>query len=621
MAMGTTVTDGTLIDRILRAYRTEAHIRTRLPGGGMLNMDRKLPYLFVYRQPPGRADAGTSQLVLGEASYLIASGMEDSEVSALVRALAETGTSEFGSFLVLELWAGDEDSRRFVVQAPDGPAAGSVETLRSGLAGMHTQPVSTEVVLHATDERHPDDLAPLLTARECWEIGCLLLGVEVPPIYRDEAGAAFPVFLRRLRGVLSPVLRQTAWEFSRVQTTAGFASHRALGPRGFSDRVFEIDESLAEIERSYEFLLLTSPMNTTPAWRQFRDGGFEREPDFHYRLLPVDPDVLKRRLYNLDLEEVADPAMAFLLRDKRDELDRQVTMLAERNTSDFRFASIRLYQPVDDVLLSVSRQVLEQVAAPDFAEDDRGDRVDAADFARLARAEIEYYRAACPGIAADVQVRPDLVGLMVSRGNLLVGDSLSLRPERVEALLQHEVGTHVLTYYNGRAQPLRQLCTGLAGYDELQEGLAVFAEYLTGGLDAMRLRVLAARVVAVHCVEHGADFIETFRLLTREHGFTPGTAFDLAERVHASGGFTRDVIYLRGLLRLVEYLRAGGALEPLYIGKIAAKHVDVIDELREREFLQPAPLVPRVFGNTDVPARIDSVRSGLALTDMINEAA
>jgi uncharacterized protein (TIGR02421 family) len=616
--MGSTAVDSKLIEQIRRGFRTEAHVRTRLPGGGALNLDRKLPYLFVYRQSPDQPDEGTAQLVLGEASYLIAAGAADGEVSALVRALAETATAELGSFLIIELWAGDVDSRRFVVHGPEGPAAETVEALRSGLAAMRTEPVAADVVVHQTDERHPPDLPPLLTTRECWEIGCLLLGLEVPPLYRNDDGSAYPVFLRRLRGMLSPVLRKTAWEFSRIQTTADFASYRALGPRGFSDRVFEIDETLADIERSYELLLLTSPMNSTQEWRRFRDANFETPPDFHYRLLPVDPDVLKRRLYNLDLDEVADPAMAFLLRDKRDELDRQVTMLSERNTGDFRYASIRLYQPVDDVLLAVSREVLERVPRPSARDD--GERVDAVDFARLARAEIEHYRAACPDIAADVQVRPDLVGLMVSRGNLLIGESLSLRPARVDALLHHEVGTHVLTYYNGRAQPLRQLCTGLAGYDELQEGLAVLAEYLTGGLDAMRLRLLAARVLAVHSVEQGADFMETFRLIRDGHDFSAGAAFDVAERVHASGGFTRDVIYLRGLLRLVEYLRAGGELEPLYIGKIAAKHVDVISELGERGFLLPAPLVPRVFDNPEVPARLEALRKGLALTDMINEA-
>jgi hypothetical protein len=305
--MGSIVTDSKVIDRIRRGFRTDAHIRMRLPGGGALNLDRKLPYLFVYRQPPGRPDPGTAQLVLGEASYLIASGADDAEVTEIVRALAETATAELGSFLVVELWAGDVDSRRFVVHAPAKPAAESVRALVSGLAALETEPVATDAMVRETDERHPPDLPPLLTSRECWQMGCLLLGIEVPPLYRDEDGNSFPVFLRRLRGMLSPVLRKAAWEFSRVQTTADFSSHLALGPRGFSDRLFEIDRELADIEKSYEFLLLTSPMNAQQAWRAFRDGNYEKAPEFHYRLLPVDPDMLKRRLYTLDLDEVADP--------------------------------------------------------------------------------------------------------------------------------------------------------------------------------------------------------------------------------------------------------------------------------------------------------------------------
>ncbi|NIQ16470.1 MAG: DUF1704 domain-containing protein, partial [Candidatus Dadabacteria bacterium] len=69
---------------------------------------------------------------------------------------------------------------------------------------------------------------------------------------------------------------------------------------------------------------------------------------------------------------------------------------------------------------------------------------------------------------------------------------------RVEALLQHEIGTHALTYFNGLSQPFKQLCIGLSGYEELQEGLAVLAEYLVGGLSKPRLRLLAGRVVAVN---------------------------------------------------------------------------------------------------------------------------
>jgi uncharacterized protein (TIGR02421 family) len=614
--MSATAVDNATIDRILRGFRTDAHVRERLSDGGVLNLDRKLPYLFVYRQPPEREDPGTHRLVLGEASYLVALGSDIGDTHD-VAALAEAGTSELDSFLVLELWSGEPDSTEFVVHAPVGAAAATVDVLARGLGEMNAQDVRTTVTVRQTDERHPPDLPPLLTTQECWDIGCLLVGLEVPPVYRDLDDALYPVFLRRLRHLLSGVLRQMAFEFARVQTSAGFESYRAVGPRTFGREVGDADMSLAEIEASYQLLLLVSPVNATEAWSRFRDSGFERAPTFRYRLLPVDPDSLKRRLFNVDLEPVADPAMAFLLRDKRDELDRQITMIAERNTAGFRFASMRLYGAVDDVLLNIARDVLRSV--PPHLAERTGPPVSAEEFAAIARTELEYYRAAYPPLAAEVQIRPDLVGLMVSRGNLLIGEGLALRAERVAPLLHHEVGTHVLTYYNGHAQPLRQLYNGLADYDELQEGLAVLAEYLAGGLDSARMRTLAARVVAAHAVEQNATFLDTFRLLTAEYAVRPAAAVDITSRVHACGGFTRDLIYLRGLLRLIEYIRAGGAIEPLYVGKIAAKHVDIIEELSARGYLRPAPLLPRLFEHPDTPKRIDAVRDGLQLTRMISD--
>ncbi len=86
-------------------------------------------------------------------------------------------------------------------------------------------------------------------------------------------------------------------------------------------------------------------------------------------------------------------------------------------------------------------------------------------------------------------------GLMVSGDQLLIGGRTRIPRRRVEALLQHEIGTHLITRYNGHHQPFRQLEVGLAGYDGFQEGLAVLAEYLVGGLSRFRMRVLAARVV------------------------------------------------------------------------------------------------------------------------------
>ena len=48
-----------LIRGVITALASNRPVRQRLPGGGMLNMDRLLPFLCIYRRNPRRVDAGT----------------------------------------------------------------------------------------------------------------------------------------------------------------------------------------------------------------------------------------------------------------------------------------------------------------------------------------------------------------------------------------------------------------------------------------------------------------------------------------------------------------------------------------------------------------------------------
>ena len=73
------------------------------------------------------------------------------------------------------------------------------------------------------------------------------------------------------------------------------------------------------------------------------------------------------------------------------------------------------------------------------------------------------------------------------------------------------------------------MAAGLAGYEETQEGLAVLAEYLVGGLSPARLRQLAGRVVAVHLMVTGASFADVHRRLV-DAGFSRSGAFTIAMR-------------------------------------------------------------------------------------------
>jgi hypothetical protein len=138
-----------------------------------------------------------------------------------------------------------------------------------------------------------------------------------------------------------------------------------------------------------------------------------------------------------------------------------------------------------------------------------------------------------------------------------------------------------------------------------------------GGLNRPRLRLLAARVLAVRNLVDGASFVDTFRELTQTHRFDRRTAFTVTLRVYRGGGLTKDALYLRGLSRMFQYLREDNPLDPLFIGKIDARHIPLIQELRWRKVLKPAPLVPKYLSRPAVVARLGALREGMTVLDLI----
>ena len=623
-----------LIDLIRQRLAAGKRVRRSLPGRGRVHIDRPLPFLVVHRRRTDHSDPGTARLVVGEGSYLVASTDEAMEapLGRLVGAVVEALSARFNAVLLLEVWAGEmgdgeSGSARptFRVHMPaDAGARPTVAALVRGLREIPLLSRTAKVTLHRGGHA-PPRLPSLLTTDQAQRHACLMLGLEVPPVYRDpRTGALYPRMLHRLHRGLSRALQQTFFAFARVQTRATVEHYQALGRRAVVRAVWEVDRQLAEIDGAFDFLLSITPVNVAEAFASFKAPRSQREPTFHYRLLPVDPDLLKRRLYLIPVERVEDPALGELFREKRVELDRQITMLEDRETHRFFHGSMQLYQGVDEPLLELAQQILARVP-PSRRGSPRPPSVGAESFAARARDEIDAYRRIEGAIDAAVQIRSDVPGLLVSNGTLLIGQDLEVQPDRVEALVAHEVGTHLLTYFNGCAQPLQLLRCGLPGYEELQEGLAVLGEWLAGGLDRARLRLLAARVVAVRRLIEGASFVQIYQQLQEQHGFAAGFAFRVTMRVFRGGGFTKDAIYLRGLARLLAHLGAGtsggGELEDLLVGKVSFASLPVVRELRWRRVLRPPLLRPHHLQTDDAAHKLRQLRAGLTVTDLLDAVA
>ena len=68
----------------------------------------------------------------------------------------------------------------------------------------------------------------------------------------------------------------------------------------------EVDARLAEIERTVDPLLHLTPVNAAEAWTDFERSDFGVAPTLRLRPLDFDPDLVRRELYDLEIEDVTD---------------------------------------------------------------------------------------------------------------------------------------------------------------------------------------------------------------------------------------------------------------------------------------------------------------------------
>ncbi|HEX5695933.1 MAG TPA: tyrosine/phenylalanine carboxypeptidase domain-containing protein, partial [Acidimicrobiia bacterium] len=298
------------------------------------------------------------------------------------------------------------------------------------------------------------------------------------------------------------------------------------------------------------------------------------------------------------------------------ELERRLELLETRNTEQFFLAAVEKYGHVEKPLLDLAHRILGEIApSPRSA-----DPVTAPEIAARANRELDHYRTQFPELSALVHVSETAVGVMVENGELFIGMDTTIARDRLEPLLQHEIGIHILTHVNGSAQPIRMLSLGLANYEETQEALGVLAEHLSGGLRPQRLRVLALRVVAARSIEDRDSFRETFDRLVGL-GAGRNQAFTTTMRAHRSGGMTKDALYLGGLIRLLSYLRDGGRLDSLLIGKISLADEPLVVDLLERGVLVDPPLRPRFMEFASAVDRLARIRAGADIMELGGIAA
>jgi uncharacterized protein (TIGR02421 family) len=173
-----------------------------------------------------------------------------------------------------------------------------------------------------------------------------------------------------------------------------------------------------------------------------------------------------------------------------------------------------------------------------------------------------------------------------------------------EQLVEHEAFVHSLTALNGRQQPhLKSLARNSPRITATQEGLAVFAELMSGSIDIERMKRISLRIIAIDMALRGADFIEVFRFFL-DAGQSETDSFASAQRVFRGapldGGtaFTKDTVYLHGLLSVHTFFRWAfkhrkvGLCRNLFAGKLALHDVVALMPYFDNGYIAPPKYLP-----------------------------
>jgi uncharacterized protein (TIGR02421 family) len=298
-----------------------------------------------------------------------------------------------------------------------------------------------------------------------------------------------------------------------------------------------------------------------------------------------------------------------LLREKCDEFVLVARMLAARGTRRFYELSRRLFgdprdrfpdNPADN--LAIARL---------WASRPRARNEEPTIPAEEAALQVQELCAPYLGGKVRVVVRTRLTANAASGATRVTLKKGALfTPRQVQALAHHEGLWHVLTSFNGFAQPvLTVLGVGFPRHTESQEGGGIVAEFLSGHITDERYIELGERTIAVDMAARGADYLEVYRYLLAR--FPPRKAAQMSERVFRGGvveggaPFTKDVAYQRGYCRTFNFLRAAlegrdlDIVRAFLAGKMSVDEAELVRDLVEEGVCAGPVHLPAWFDDID----------------------
>ncbi|MBU0767339.1 DUF1704 domain-containing protein [Patescibacteria group bacterium] len=349
-----------------------------------------------------------------------------------------------------------------------------------------------------------------------------------------------------------------------------------------------VDNTLATMDRELLLIKFLKPVNLQEERERIKENR-QYNPNFYYPELKLSLEEVQKKL----TEPIQDDsALGQLLEKKRKELLMRIELLKARgNAEAFTQASKNLYGQPSSSILRAAEAALHHRIACDLPPP-QNNLLNAERAKEMFEEILEHY--VLDGW--EVAIRKRLVAdCTVGGKHIYIREGALFQLSHVKSLIAHEIETHVLTAENGDHQPFALFRRGCANYLDTQEGLAIHNQnqalslYHEHRYNAPR-NILGLEFGLTH------SFAETRAYLEEEIGYSDRKAITQAITIKRglsdtseNGGFTKGMVYFRGLRSIERFLEKGGDLKRLYVGKIALEDLELVEQIPD---LQQPLLIP-----------------------------
>lgn len=348
---------------------------------------------------------------------------------------------------------------------------------------------------------------------------------------------------------------------------------------------YETDQKLLHIDNKLKLLYHLRPINLESEKEKFFKNR-SYNPQFEYPHPKFDTLELLTELEKIETDE---SALGEIFHAKKLEIVKKINLIESIDEESFSQYSIDLYGQPSDEDLEFCKKLLKENKNINNKEEETITTERAKE--KFTEAFEKYGLKKWKVKEKEVLVSNCIAG---KNNTLFIKSTAKFTQGRIEELVVHEIETHVLTAENGKMQPYEIFNRGLANYLTTQEGLAMYNveqqknEYFINNSKAL------GHVIAIYEALRGS-FKQVFEKLI-QLGIPEEQAFRSAIKAKRGicdtskkGSFTKDYIYFKGYFKVKNFVKNGGDIKDLYMGKF---DLDDLNKIKNIQGIREAQILP-----------------------------